>query len=181
MAVDRRQHHALRLVCGEGAKGLGSPGVAVVGREGEPIPPDQVVLVHLVTLEHLQQRGKLGGGQIGRALRTESRGEDGVQLNPVNASAGRQLSHPRVLRHLMAAHWLGRTQKADAHARTASQPCIETNHVPAWVHASERLGLPPRRSGKRRGCIGLAPIGGCKRNACLCTSVAGRRRRHRRR
>ena len=28
MARDRRQHHALRLVGGEGAKGLGSAGVA---------------------------------------------------------------------------------------------------------------------------------------------------------
>ena len=39
MASDCRQHHALRLVGGEGAKDLGSAGVAVVGREGEPIPP----------------------------------------------------------------------------------------------------------------------------------------------
>ena len=107
MASDRRQHHALRLVGGEGAKGLGSAGVAVVGREGEAIPPDQVALIGI--LEHLQQRVELGGGQIGRALRTESRGEDSVQLNPVNASVMRQLRHPLVLRHLMVANWLGRT------------------------------------------------------------------------
>ena len=52
-----------------------------------------------------------------------------------------QLRHPLVLRHLLAAHWLGRTQKADAYARAASQPCTEAIQVPAWVHSSERLGL----------------------------------------